>query len=185
MVEVRDFKRITDHFRGIYRIYIKWIKQNRKMLTCRLDLESVGSWPTLPKNFMGIAWDHVSHNHKYSIIRGFLVYRSTHVVTFRQANVNYHFLNFINLLILIATSFFWKRPSCSCLIMLYQCPHWFFKILHKQTWQHKIDVPNLVPHLNQTPMRTHAYLGHPKGMSLTKIVRFQNTFEVAHEYIFL
>ena len=37
-----------DHFRGIYKIYLKWIKQNRKMSTCnRLDLESLGSWPTI------------------------------------------------------------------------------------------------------------------------------------------
>ena len=33
-------------------------KQNRKMSTChRLDLESLGSWPTMPKNFPGIALD--------------------------------------------------------------------------------------------------------------------------------
>ena len=31
-------QRITDHFRGICRIYLTWIKQNRKMSTCnRLD----------------------------------------------------------------------------------------------------------------------------------------------------
>ena len=29
-------------------------KQNQKMSTCnRLDLESLGSWPTMPKNFLG------------------------------------------------------------------------------------------------------------------------------------
>ena len=43
-VEVGDFKRITDQLRGIYGIYLKLIKQTRKMLTCnRLDLESLGS----------------------------------------------------------------------------------------------------------------------------------------------
>ena len=53
-VEVQDFKRITDRFRGIYKIYLKWIKLNWKMSTCnRLDLESLGSWPTMPKNFPG------------------------------------------------------------------------------------------------------------------------------------
>ena len=43
--EVGDFRRITDHFRGIYRrIYSKGMKQNQKMSTCnRLDLESLGS----------------------------------------------------------------------------------------------------------------------------------------------
>ena len=53
-----DFRRITDHFRGIYRrIYLKWIKHNWKMSTCnRLDLESLGSWPTMPKNFPGIGY---------------------------------------------------------------------------------------------------------------------------------
>ena len=47
-VEVQDFSKFTDHFGGIYRIYLKWIKQKWKMSTCnRLDLESLGSWPTL------------------------------------------------------------------------------------------------------------------------------------------
>ena len=32
-------------------------KQNRKMSTCnRLDLESLGSWPTMSKNFLGIGF---------------------------------------------------------------------------------------------------------------------------------
>ena len=54
-VEVRGFRRTTDHFRGIYGIYLGWIKQHRKMSTCnRLDLDS----PDLdrlymPKNFPG------------------------------------------------------------------------------------------------------------------------------------
>ena len=51
-VEVQDFKKVTEHLRIISRIYIKWIKQNQKMWTCnRLDLESLESWPTMPKNF--------------------------------------------------------------------------------------------------------------------------------------
>ena len=33
-VEVGDFGRITHHFRGIYKIYLKGIMQNRKMSTC-------------------------------------------------------------------------------------------------------------------------------------------------------
>ena len=42
-VEVREFRRNTDHFRGIYWIYRKWLQHiNRKMLTCnRLDSESL------------------------------------------------------------------------------------------------------------------------------------------------
>ena len=36
-------------------------KQNWKIMsTCNwLDLESLGSWPTMPKNFLGTAWDDV------------------------------------------------------------------------------------------------------------------------------
>ena len=35
-------------------MYLKWMKQNWKMSTCnRLDLESPGSWPTMPQNFPG------------------------------------------------------------------------------------------------------------------------------------
>ena len=42
----------TEHFKGIYRIYLKWIKQNRRVWTCsRLGLELLWSWPTMPKNF--------------------------------------------------------------------------------------------------------------------------------------
>ena len=48
-VEVGDFNTTTDHSRGIYRI-----KHNRKMSTCiQLDLESLGSWPTISNNFLG------------------------------------------------------------------------------------------------------------------------------------
>ena len=60
--EVGDFNSITNHFKGICKIYLKWIKKNLKMSTCnRLNLESVGSWPTLPKNLPGtgiINWQH-------------------------------------------------------------------------------------------------------------------------------
>ena len=52
-VEVRDFRRIIDHFRGFYRI-----KQNWKMSTCnRLDLKSLGSSPKMPKNYPGTGTD--------------------------------------------------------------------------------------------------------------------------------
>ena len=40
-VEVRDCKKITNHFRGICRIYPILIKENRMMSTCnRLDLKN-------------------------------------------------------------------------------------------------------------------------------------------------
>jgi hypothetical protein len=47
-VEVGDLRRITDCFRRIYRLYLKWKKAYQKMPTCNwLDLESLGSWPTV------------------------------------------------------------------------------------------------------------------------------------------
>ena len=51
-VEVQDCKKITDHFRDIYRIYTILIKENRRMSTCnRLDLQTLGSQPVImPKN---------------------------------------------------------------------------------------------------------------------------------------
>ena len=33
-VEVQDCMKLTDHFRGIYRIYLNSIKENRRMSTC-------------------------------------------------------------------------------------------------------------------------------------------------------
>ena len=49
--EVGDFRRITDHFRGIYKIYPNSMKQNRRMSTCNwLDLQILGSQPVMPKN---------------------------------------------------------------------------------------------------------------------------------------
>ena len=57
-VEVRDFQRITDHFRGIYKIYLNWMKQNRKMSTCKpISFWTLGSWPTMPKNFPSTTLD--------------------------------------------------------------------------------------------------------------------------------
>ena len=39
-VEVQDCRKITDHFRGIYRIYPNLMKENRRVWTCnRLDLQ--------------------------------------------------------------------------------------------------------------------------------------------------
>ena len=52
LVEVQDCRKITDHFGRIYRIYLKLVKENRRMLTCihRLDLQTLGSQPVVPKN---------------------------------------------------------------------------------------------------------------------------------------
>ena len=51
-VEVQYCRKITDHFRGIYRIYPNLMKKNRRMSTCnRLDLQTLGSQPIImPKN---------------------------------------------------------------------------------------------------------------------------------------
>ena len=41
-VEVQDCRMITYHFRGIYKIYLNLVKQNRMMWTCnRLDLQTL------------------------------------------------------------------------------------------------------------------------------------------------
>ena len=45
-VETQDYMKITDHFRGINKIYPNLIKENRKMSTCnRLDLQTLGCQP--------------------------------------------------------------------------------------------------------------------------------------------
>ena len=52
-VEVQDCcRQITDHFRGIYKIYLNLMKQNWRMSTCnRLNLQTLGSQPVvMPKN---------------------------------------------------------------------------------------------------------------------------------------
>ena len=50
-VEVQDYMKITDHFRGIYRMYPNLMKENRRMSTCnRSDLHTLGSQPVMPKN---------------------------------------------------------------------------------------------------------------------------------------
>ena len=53
-LKLKDFRKITDHFRGIHRIYPRLIKKNWK-ITMRhwLDLETLGSWPIIPKNLPG------------------------------------------------------------------------------------------------------------------------------------
>ena len=50
-VEVQDCRKITDHFRGIYRIYSNLIKENQRMSTYnQLDLQTVRSQPIMFKN---------------------------------------------------------------------------------------------------------------------------------------
>ena len=50
--------KIIDHFRGTYRIYPNLMKENRRMLTCnRLDLQTLGSQPIMPKNLPGHWWN--------------------------------------------------------------------------------------------------------------------------------
>ena len=52
-VEVQDFRRITHHFTGIYRIYLKSIRKNPKVTAWnRLDLGTLGFWPIMPKNLL-------------------------------------------------------------------------------------------------------------------------------------
>ena len=46
----QDCRKITDHFRGIYRIYPYLMKENRRTSTFkRLNLQTLGSQPTMPK----------------------------------------------------------------------------------------------------------------------------------------
>ena len=52
LVEVHQvLRKRTDHFRGISRINLKLMKENRNMSMCsRLDLKTRGSEPIMPKN---------------------------------------------------------------------------------------------------------------------------------------
>jgi hypothetical protein len=50
-VEVQDRRKITDHFRGTYRIYPNVIKENRGMSICNLlDLQTLAPQPNIPRN---------------------------------------------------------------------------------------------------------------------------------------
>ena len=50
-VEVQDCRKITDHLRGIYRIYPNFIKETQMMSTCNwLDLQTPASQLIMPKN---------------------------------------------------------------------------------------------------------------------------------------
>jgi hypothetical protein len=53
-LKFKDFRKITYHLRGIWRIYLKLRKKKRTMSTCnQLDFETLGSQPIVPKNLPG------------------------------------------------------------------------------------------------------------------------------------
>ena len=61
-IEVEDCRKITDHSRGIYRIYPSLMKENRRMSTCyQLDLQTLGLLcpkisPTTAQRIPPILW---------------------------------------------------------------------------------------------------------------------------------
>ena len=51
LVEDQECRKIIDQSRGIYRIYPNLVKENRRMSTRnRLDSQTLGSQPVIPKN---------------------------------------------------------------------------------------------------------------------------------------
>ena len=53
-LKFKTIGKFTDHFRGIQGKNFKLVKENQKMSTCnRLDLETLGSRPIMPKNLPG------------------------------------------------------------------------------------------------------------------------------------
>ena len=54
-VEVQEFRKITHHLRRICGIFLNFIKKNWKIVTTcnQLDLETLGSWPIMPRNLLG------------------------------------------------------------------------------------------------------------------------------------
>ena len=72
-VEVQDCMRITNHFKGIYRIYPNLIKENQKLSTCNwLDLQTLGFQPLMPKNlpdhWEGEIDDHLMSTRMFTLI---------------------------------------------------------------------------------------------------------------------
>ena len=54
LVDFQDFSKITDLFEGIYGINIQLINETeRSQQSNWLDLETLGSWPTMAKNLPG------------------------------------------------------------------------------------------------------------------------------------
>ena len=59
-VEVEDCRKITDHLKGMYRLYVNSIKENRRMSTCnRLHLQTLGSQLVMPKNLQPVTCCHL------------------------------------------------------------------------------------------------------------------------------
>ena len=57
MVEIQDCRKITNHYRGIYRIYPNLIKENWRMSTCNWsDLQTLGSQLIMPKTLKRLDW---------------------------------------------------------------------------------------------------------------------------------
>ena len=55
----QNCRKITDHCRGFYRIYPNLVWENRRMWTCnRLDLQTLGSQPVMPKNLPNLCSRH-------------------------------------------------------------------------------------------------------------------------------
>ena len=49
-VEVQDYRKITNHFGGIYITFPNLIKENQRMSTCNwLDFQTLGTQPLMPK----------------------------------------------------------------------------------------------------------------------------------------
>ena len=63
-VEAQDCRKITDHFRDIYRIlYPNLIKENRRMSACnRLDMPTLGSQPVIMPKILPDHWFHLQWN---------------------------------------------------------------------------------------------------------------------------
>ena len=58
---IKDFKKSSSRFKKIYRIYPNSIQENQRMSTCnRLDLQTLGSRPIVPKNLPD-HWSLCSH----------------------------------------------------------------------------------------------------------------------------
>ena len=62
LVDVQDFRKGPDRFRGIYCLHLKLMKKNQKMSTCnQLDLETLGYWPIMHISLPG-HWSEDSFN---------------------------------------------------------------------------------------------------------------------------
>ena len=80
--------RITDHFRGIYRVHLKLAKKYQKMSTCKwLDLEAPGSRPIMPKNlpnhWFSLSWKKLLNyynDNKSTIGKGYKVDGAKHII---------------------------------------------------------------------------------------------------------